>query len=114
VSALPQGWFEAKDEQGKTYYYNGNQVQWARPTEAAIPAPPPKPQTQEERLQDIIDKCIQISAIPGGPTASIATTPNEKDGPKEEKSRSFPEEKQRKIYENTVNRHHSTFPVYCS
>ena len=105
TAALPQGWFEAKDEHGKVYYYNGVQVQWERPTEAAIPAPPPKPLTNEEKLQQIINECIKVTHTPKEePSAEATPTPvEEPNKKKEEKWRSLPIEKQKKIYENTVS-----------
>jgi histone-lysine N-methyltransferase SETD2 len=101
--ALPQGWFEAKDDSGKTYYYNGTHVQWERPTAAAIPAPPPKPLTNEEKLQQIINECIKVTQ-PAHDTPSVTSTPTTIEAPKqkEEKWQSLPLEKQKKIYENTV------------
>ena len=100
---LPQGWFEAKDGHGKKYYYNGIQVQWERPTEAAIPAPPPKPLTNEEKLQQIINECIKTTQTPQA-IQSTETTPVPVETPKkkEETWRTMSLEKQKKIYENTV------------
>jgi histone-lysine N-methyltransferase SETD2 len=106
VNPLPQGWFEAKDETGKTYYYSGNDVQWERPVAAAIPAPPPKPMTNEEKLQQIINACIQGNTSTPKQGTSASATPTAAETPateKEEKWRSLPLEKQKKIYESTVS-----------
>jgi histone-lysine N-methyltransferase SETD2 len=103
--ALPQGWSETKDEFGKTYYYHGTHVQWERPTAAAIPAPPPKPLTNEEKLQQIINECIKPAQISQAstPAASTPVAPQAQETKqKEAKWRSLPLEKQKKIYENTV------------
>ncbi|KIV99930.1 hypothetical protein, variant [Verruconis gallopava] len=104
--ALPQGWHEARDETGRTYYYTGSHVQWERPLNAAIPAPPPKPLTNEERLQQIINDCIKGTNTPKEDT-SATVTPVAVETPKrkEEKWRSLPLEKQKKIYKTTVLNH---------
>lgn len=105
ANQLPPGWFEAQDANGKTYYYSatGN-TQWVRPSmPAEPPPPPPKVITNEERLQQIINDCIKGGSTPGenvsaSPTPAAADTPKRK----EEKWRSLPLEKQKKMYENTV------------
>merc|ERR1711881_635878 len=91
------------DGHGKKYYYNGIQVQWERPTEAAIPAPPPKPLTNEEKLQQIINECIKTTQTPQA-IQSTETTPVPVETPKkkEETWRTMSLEKQKKIYENTL------------
>jgi len=104
---LPSGWFSATDGAGKTYYYSATgATQWVRPTEAAgQPPPPPKVQTNEERLQQIINDCLK-SGIAPKESPSAATTPppaaEKQKAKKEEKWKSLPLEKQKKIYENTV------------
>lgn len=104
-SSLPQGWSEAKDENGKTYYYFGQQVQWERPTMAAVPAPPPRQLTQQEKLQQIIDSCVDsvkqqaAEASPAGST----TAAEEKSEKRLHTWQTWPIEKQKKLYENTVS-----------
>lgn len=103
---LPPGWFSAVDAAGKTYYYSAaGATQWTRPTEpASQPPPPPKVLSNEERLQQIIDGCIKTSTPSGGPSASATPKPEE-EAPKKDKDRwrSYPIEKQKKIYESTVS-----------
>ena len=110
-TGLPAGWFAATDN-GKTYYYSKTgQTQWTRPLfPANEPPPPPKepPKSVQtaKALQDIID------SITKQPETSIRTptisghqptdgTPM-KERKKTEKWRALPEEKQMKLYENTV------------
>lgn len=105
---LPPGWFSAMDPAGKTYYYSATgATQWTRPQAPANqPPPPPKIQTNEERLQQIINDCIKSGSTPTKDTPSSAPTPaHTEEKPKkrkEEKWKSLPIEKQKKVYENTV------------
>lgn len=103
-SQLPPGWFSAVDAAGKTYFYSAaGATQWTRPSEPAIqPPPPPKILSQEEKLQLIIDGCKKTTT-PNGPSAA-ATPKQEEEMPKKDKDRwrSYPIEKQKKIYESTV------------
>lgn len=103
--SLPPGWFEAKDEADKTYYYNGVHVQWERPTTAAIPAPPPKPLTNEEKLQQIINDCIKTTqnANAEAPRGSPQIPVEEPKKTKEEDWRSKPLHKQKELYHGTVS-----------
>ncbi|KAF2003090.1 hypothetical protein P154DRAFT_110378 [Amniculicola lignicola CBS 123094] len=111
-NALPQGWFQAQSETGSTYYYNLQGItQWQRPSAPASqpPAPPSKAKTNDQKLQDI------ISSITKNPTptyqASASATPQPADEPKSEKKskgekwKALPQEKQEKIYENTIFPH---------
>ena len=112
VSALPAGWFAANSN-GHTYYYSASgQTTWQKPTTpAAQPPPPPKPTPVNKKLDDIINEITSAksknldkssaSATPKGPTDDPKS--QRKDG--KEKWRSYSEEKQRKIYENTVSSH---------
>jgi hypothetical protein len=110
-SQLPPGWFAANDAAGKTYYYSGTgATQWTRPTapaNQAQPPPPPKTQTNEERLQQIINDCLNVGSTPATQATSVTTTPapaeEKPKAKKEEKWRSYPLEKQKKVYENTVS-----------
>ena len=110
-NSLPSGWFPTTDENGRTYYYDASgKTTWQRPTlPATPPPPPPKPSSTNKALEDIINEI----------TSAKANTPKEKSNPpstiqsangslkKEskglEKWRSYSEEKQKKLYENTVS-----------
>jgi hypothetical protein len=110
-NGLPVGWFEASSN-GVPYYYSKNgQTQWTRPLHpAGEPPPPPKevPKSVQtaKALQDIIDSITKPG--PGSQTPSRnsqqisdnTTTKEKKD--RSEKWRSLPQEKQMKLYENTV------------
>ncbi|KAL2074301.1 hypothetical protein VTL71DRAFT_8079 [Oculimacula yallundae] len=109
-NALPIGWFQAQDEKGNTYYYSkSGQTTWVRPNFPA-PEPPPPPKAPPKSvqtakaIQDIIDSITKID--PKTPTQSIPTgdsTPKEKKPT--EKWRALSQEKQMKLYENTLFPH---------
>ncbi|EHL01139.1 putative Histone-lysine N-methyltransferase, H3 lysine-36 specific [Glarea lozoyensis 74030] len=107
---LPRGWFEAKDKSGNTYFYTqAGTVTWHRPTLAAVEPPQPKaiPKSVQtaRTLQDIIQSITaeQSSQTPTQ-SATAESTPKESKKPVE-KWRSYPEEKQMKLYENTLLPH---------
>jgi histone-lysine N-methyltransferase SETD2 len=105
---LPAGWF-ATESNGRTYYYSARgDTTWTRPTKPAPqPLPPPK-ESRDKALQDIIDGIMNAkentpkekSGTPGTPQVS-KPMPDKKEG--QEKWRGYSEEKQKKIYENTVS-----------
>ncbi|KAM5444769.1 histone methyltransferase set2 [Microsporum ferrugineum] len=109
---LPSGWFAAEANE-KTYYYSARgDTTWVRPTTPAPqPPPPPKPESKDKTLQDIIDgimnskedtpksKDKDVSATPATP----AEIPEKKEH--KQKWKSFSEEKQKKVYENTLFPH---------
>jgi SET domain-containing protein len=107
LNALPSGWFAAKDQQGNVYYYSKmGSTTWQRPTiPAAEPPPAPKGPSaavrNQKALQDIIDSITKepTSSRRSSQTPQPEATPKEK---KPEKWRSFPIEKQMRLYENTV------------
>lgn len=107
---LPAGWFAAQSN-GQTYYYSASgQTTWQRPTiPAAQPPPPPKVMTHEQKLQEII-KSITQNATPKDKISASATPQPTSEKPRkakkdgQEKWRSYSEEKQKKLYENTVRR----------
>ena len=109
-NTLPAGWFTAMDEKGNPYYYSkSGQTTWIKPTFPA-PEPPPPPKVppksvqNAKALQDIIDSITKpdpSSQTPTHPTPAADTTPKEKKP--SEKWRSLPQEKQMKLYENTVS-----------
>lgn len=107
--ALPAGWFEATAANGSLYYYNSvGTTTWQRPTIAASgapPPPPPKALTDQQMLQDLI-KNIVAKKEPVKPV-SENTTPVDtpKKERKEEKWKSLPEDKQRKLYEGALQPH---------
>ncbi|KAF7525198.1 hypothetical protein G7054_g11176 [Neopestalotiopsis clavispora] len=104
-STLPPGWFVAYDQSGKYYFYTkGGTVQWHKPT---VPAPesfqtaPSRAVQEQKTLQDLIDSVSKPK--------SATQTPQQVSTPaqdaKKEKWRSYPVEKQMKIYENTLFPH---------
>ena len=107
---LPPGWFEATAPNGALYYYNNvnRDTSWERPTAPAAnvpPPPPPKAVTDQQMLQDLI-KNIVSSAPPAKQLSNNATpadTPKKER--REDKWRSLPEEKQKKMYESTLQPH---------
>ncbi|KAL8941487.1 MAG: hypothetical protein Q9216_002215 [Gyalolechia sp. 2 TL-2023] len=111
---LPHGWYPATTEDGRTYYYNARgSTTWTRPTIPAVPPPPPqKAASNNKALEDIITEITNAKAHALREKSSASATPqpttNEprKDlKATKEKWRSYPEEKQKKIYENTLFPH---------
>ncbi|KAL9125448.1 MAG: hypothetical protein Q9217_005346 [Psora testacea] len=110
-NALPPGWFSAQDEAGRTYFYDmTGKTTWERPTAAsAPPPPPPKPTSNNKALEDIINEITSAKAntpkekVPTAATSHVVNGESKRDitGGKE-KWRSLPEEKQKKLYENTA------------
>ena len=113
-NALPPGWSSALDGT-RPYYFNvSGFVTWDRPTmpatQAQAPPPPPKAVPGNKALEDIINSITNNKANTPKGTASASTTPQlisseskkDRKGGKE-KWRTYSEEKQKKIYENTVN-----------
>ncbi|PLB34689.1 SET and WW domain protein [Aspergillus candidus] len=108
---LPSGWFAAESN-GRTYYYSARgDTTWTRPT-APAPQPPPAPakESRDKALQDIIDGIMNAkentpkekTGTPGTPQTS-KPTPDKHEG--REKWRNYSEEKQKKLYENTLFPH---------
>lgn len=115
-NALPPGWFQASDENGRTYYYDSSgKTTWERPTTAAAPPPPPpKPTSTNEALEKIINEITNAKANTPKDKTAVAVTPQllngaaNGDAKKDEKGgkerwRSYSEDKQKKLYENTVS-----------
>ncbi|KAI4190507.1 MAG: hypothetical protein L6R41_000742 [Letrouitia leprolyta] len=111
---LPHGWYVAKTPDGKQYYYNARgATTWTRPTIPAVPPPPPqKSASSTKALEDIITEITNANANSLREKSSASATPqptvNEsRKDPKanREKWRSYPEEKRKKIYENTLFPH---------
>ena len=112
-NGLPAGWFSETDGAGRTYYYNASgTTQWMKPTMPAdAPAPPPPKQSSANKaLEDIINSCTNERAntpkeknhsLSTAQTATGSLKKESKSGP--EKWRNYSEEKQKKLYENTVS-----------
>ncbi|KAL8863411.1 MAG: hypothetical protein Q9178_000092 [Gyalolechia marmorata] len=111
-NSLPPGWFEVKMENGRSYYYNARgATTWTRPTRPAVPPPPPqKSASNNKALEDIISEITNAKArgLRENSSASVltpqATANDTRKDPKasKEKWRIYTEEKQKKIYENTL------------
>jgi [histone H3]-lysine36 N-trimethyltransferase len=111
-SDLPPGWFEATAANGTTYYYNSaGTTTWQRPklpATGAPPPPPPKAVTDQQALQDLIKNIVSAQKEPvkvQSTSATPADTPKKKEKSKEEKWRSMPEEKRKKLYETALQPH---------
>ncbi|KAL9591135.1 MAG: hypothetical protein Q9203_000006 [Teloschistes exilis] len=111
---LPPGWFQANTEDGRIYYYNARgQTTWTRPTIPAVPPPPPqKAASNTKALEDIISEITSKQAHNSREKPSASATPQvapsepRKDSKaSKDKWRSYSEEKQKKIYENTLFPH---------
>lgn len=107
---LPAGWFEAVAPNGSKYYYDSNGTRsWQRPTapaHGAPPPPPPKAVSDQQMLQDLIKNIVankQEASKPASESATPAETPKKER--KEEKWKSLPEEKQKKLYESAIQPH---------
>ena len=109
---LPPGWHSAMSN-GTPYYYTATgETTWTRPTmPAAPPPPPPKPTSANPALDAIIKEIEESKANERKEKASASSTPQALVGESRrdkkignEKWRSYSEEKQKKIYENTVCR----------
>lgn len=107
-TGLPPGWFEAVAQNGSTYYYNASgATTWQRPTLPAMGAPPPPPPkaiSDQQRLNDLIANIVaNKDASKEKASASATPVDTPKKETKEDKWRSLPEEKQKKLYEHTVS-----------
>ncbi|EAU30568.1 conserved hypothetical protein [Aspergillus terreus NIH2624] len=107
---LPAGWFAAESN-GRTYYYSARgDTTWTRPTKPAPQPPPPPKESRDKALQDIIDGIMNAkedtpkekAGTPGTPQLSKPAA-EKKEG--QEKWRQYSEEKQKKLYENTLFPH---------
>ncbi|KAF3479785.1 uncharacterized protein GIQ15_06761 [Arthroderma uncinatum] len=107
---LPSGWFAA-EANGKTYYYSARgDTTWARPTAPAPqPPPPPKPESKDKTLQDIIDGIMNTKEDTPKSKDKSATPATPADVPEKkahkQKWKSYSEEKQKRLYENTLFPH---------
>lgn len=110
---LPHGWFCAYSD-GREYYYSASgQTSWTRPTMPALqPPPPPKTVSRENQLQEIIDsitgeKQRERAAQPQPAVVEVTpepvAKPVQKSTERQEKWKSYDEEKRKKLYETTVS-----------
>lgn len=103
---LPKGWFQAQDDHSRPYFYTSTgKRQWARPTQPEEgPAVSSKQTSHQDDLNSIINKIVE-GKDKGRDTKNA--TPDAPDSTKKEKKlekwRSYDEEKQKKLYENTVS-----------
>ena len=112
---LPAGWNSAQSEDGRVYYYdNRGNTTWTRPTvpvgQPPPPPPPPKQVSANKALDDIINEITSQKAKEVTEKVTPVETPKkpqEESKPAKrkdrEKWRSLPEEKQKKLYKNTVS-----------
>lgn len=106
TAQLPAGWRSAVDHKtGRQYYWdtaNPEQKSWVRPTTEIAKV---NAALQAQKIQEIINQCAQPTPKPSSAsnTPQPAGTPVAE--PKTEKWRSWPAEKQRKLYENTIFPH---------
>ncbi|KAG9232520.1 hypothetical protein BJ875DRAFT_466520 [Amylocarpus encephaloides] len=112
IFALPTGWYETKDERGNTYYYSkAGQTTWQRPYHpAAEPPPPPKEAPKSVQAQKALNDIIQSIVAAGSSSTPTRGTTTGDSTPKAkeklvERWRSYSEEKQMKMYENTLFPH---------
>lgn len=122
---LPRGWFATQDK-GRTYYYSATgQTTWARPTKPADqPPPPPKQPSEQDVLKSIIDNIV--TSRDKETKNATPDTPEPAKAKKEERWKSYDDDKQKKLYENTVSQkslfhlvlrlanHHAAVPAHFS
>ncbi|KAI9716292.1 MAG: histone methyltransferase set2 [Chrysothrix sp. TS-e1954] len=123
LAPLPQGWFEAKSGD-KTYYYSADgQTTWQRPSMAVqAPPPPPKVNTQDNTLQNIINDIIAKGSAAKAskpspakeeassyPSLQATSSDRKKDSRKDEPWRTWDETRTKKVYESTL----SPIVVHC-
>jgi histone-lysine N-methyltransferase SETD2 len=110
MGALPVGWFEATAANGSKYYYNQTgDTTWQRPTMPTLSAPPPPPpkvvsdqQVLSDLIKNIVSSKKESSKNPSATATPVETPKKER---KEDKWRSLPEDKQKKLYESALQPH---------
>ncbi|KAJ5080969.1 Histone-lysine N-methyltransferase H3 lysine-36 specific [Penicillium angulare] len=109
--ALPDGWFTAKDDTGRVYYYSTTkEVTWNRPIAPAVSNQPSVNKTNNRQLQSIIDGIMSQDKPPSEHKIDTPITPQQpSDQPKKKKEgdwwKKLSDEKQKKLYENTLHPH---------
>ncbi|TVY75780.1 H3 lysine-36 specific histone-lysine N-methyltransferase [Lachnellula suecica] len=109
---LPEGWYQAKDDKGNAYYYSKTGLTtWQKPylPVSGIPPPPKVAKHILEKMarDDLIKNIVAEKPKSNTPSHSVPTaesTPKEKKKPVE-KWRTYPLDKQMKLYENTLFPH---------
>ena len=105
-TTLPAGWTEFTDKSsGKSYFHSADgRTVWEKPTHpAGTPPPPPKPVSERERLQQIIDECSTMNT-----NVSPAVTPQQPVEKSDKPDKATGEwgtwstEKQKKFYKNLI------------
>ncbi|KUL88110.1 hypothetical protein ZTR_04036 [Talaromyces verruculosus] len=101
---LPQGWFERSNVDGRSIYYTATgHTQYEKPTQPASEIPAVA-SLKRKHFQDIIDTIMESrTETPRDRTSTPGTPQPQKTDSKKESWRSYPEEKQKKIYENTIH-----------
>ncbi|CAI6088180.1 unnamed protein product [Clonostachys chloroleuca] len=105
---LPEGWFAARDNHGRTYFYDKQgTTTWERPTKPAVEPTVNKAAQELLAIQSIINKVTREGSTPKAPPTQQQPQVNAASAAelKREKIRSIPVEKQMKIYENTIHPH---------
>nr|OQO27937.1 hypothetical protein B0A51_04283 [Rachicladosporium sp. CCFEE 5018] len=106
---LPPGWFQSIAPNGSIYYYDrGGNTSWQRPSMPAMPAPPPPPPkaiSDQQAIQDLIKNIVGTQTETSKPVPVVAPVETPKKERKEDKWKSLPEEKQKKLYEGTLQPH---------
>ncbi|KAI6380413.1 hypothetical protein MCOR25_001608 [Pyricularia grisea] len=104
--ALPSGWRSAMDQRtGRQYYWdtaNPDKKSWVRPTAEMAKA---NAALQAQKIQDIINQCAQPTPKPSSATHTPQPVGTPVAEPKRETWRSWPADKQRRLYENTIFPH---------
>ena len=97
---LPRGWFSAQDN-GRTYYYTSTgQTSWVRPSH---PVEPSKQPSGQDMLKSIISNIVTAKDKESKPVMMEESREAKKEK-KEDRWKSYDEDKQMKLYENTVCR----------
>ncbi|KAH8702593.1 SET and WW domain protein [Talaromyces proteolyticus] len=101
---LPQGWSERLDDDGRTLYFTANgHSQYEKPT-LPVSEMPAAGSLKRKHFKEMIDNIMDSRVeTPRDKTSTPGTPQPQKADSKKESWRSYPEEKQRKIYENTIH-----------
>lgn len=105
--SLPPGWFHAKDQSGKSYFYDKQgTTTWVRPTQPAVDQAASRARQEKQDIANIIKRVTKEDT---SISRQSSHTPQQSEVPakisKQDKWRSLSVDKQMKIYENTVSDH---------